>query len=146
MEFFSGLDVRHGRDGDLRGGRQRQGGLADDGCDLPEAFKAALRPYLGRLRRVGHEAGTLSPRLHPELLKLGLPAMRLETQRVRAALKAQRNKTEGGCLGIAHLMRTGWFRTAHIKSEACYRVRLLLTHRSLAPSERTKKSPLQRHP
>src|SRR5437762_10689097 len=26
-------------------------------------------------------------------------------------------------------MRTGWFRKAHIKSEACYRLRLLLTHR-----------------
>jgi transposase len=26
-------------------------------------------------------------------------------------------------------MRTGWFRQAHIKSEACYRLRLLLTHR-----------------
>jgi hypothetical protein len=31
-------------------------------------------------------------------------------------------------LGLAHLMRTGWFRQAHIKSEACYRLRLLLTH------------------
>lgn len=26
-------------------------------------------------------------------------------------------------------MRTGWFRQAHIKSEACYRVRLLLVQR-----------------
>jgi hypothetical protein len=28
------------------------------------------------LRRVGHEAGALLPWLHPELLKLGLPANR----------------------------------------------------------------------
>lgn len=26
-------------------------------------------------------------------------------------------------------MRTGWFGKAHVKSEACYRLRLLLTHR-----------------
>jgi transposase len=26
-------------------------------------------------------------------------------------------------------MRTGWFRAAHVKSEECYRMRLLLTHR-----------------
>jgi transposase len=53
----------------------------------------------------------------------------LETH-VRAALKAQRNKTDRtDALGLAHLMRTGWFKTAHIKSEACYRLRLLLTHR-----------------
>ena len=44
--------------------------------------------------------------------------------------KAQRNKTDKtDALGLAHLMRTGWFRTAHVKSEACYRLRLLLTHR-----------------
>jgi transposase len=96
----------------------------------PEAIRDALKPYLGRLRRVGHEAGALSPWLHPKLLKLGLPAVCLETQHVRAALKAQRNKTDAAdALGIAHIMRTGWFRKAHIKSEACYRLRLLLTHR-----------------
>ena len=54
--------------------------------------------------------------------KLGLPAVCLETQHVRAALSAQRNKTdEADALGIAHIMRTGWFRQAHIKSESCYR-------------------------
>ncbi|MEK9285748.1 IS110 family transposase, partial [Bradyrhizobium sp. ISRA442] len=96
----------------------------------PDAIKAALTPYRGRLRRLGHEAGSLSPWLHPELLKLGLPAVCLETFHVRAALKAQRNKTDRtDALGLAHLMRTGWFRKAHIKSEACYRLRLLLTHR-----------------
>jgi transposase len=31
------------------------------------------------LRRVGHEAGALSPWLHPELLRLGLRAICLET-------------------------------------------------------------------
>ena len=96
----------------------------------PDAIKVALKPFLGRLRRLGHEAGALSPWLRGELLKLGLPAVCLETQHVRAALKAQRNKTDRtDALGLAHLMRTGWFRQAHIKSEACYRLRLLLTHR-----------------
>lgn len=32
-------------------------------------------------------------------------------------------------LSVAHLMRTAWFRQAYIKSESCYRTRLLLTHR-----------------
>jgi len=49
---------------------------------------------------------------------------------VRAALRAQRNETDKtDALGLALLMRTGWFHQAHIKSEACYRLRLLLTHR-----------------
>jgi transposase len=96
----------------------------------PDAIKLSLKPYLGRLRRVGHEAGSLSPWLHPGLLRLGLPAVCLETHHVRAALKAQRNNTDkADALGIAHIMRTGWFRKAQIKSEPCYRLRLLLTHR-----------------
>src|SRR3546814_8949054 len=49
---------------------------------------------------------------------------------VRAAMSAQRNKTDAtDALGLAHIMRTGWFRAAHIKTEACYRVRLLLVQR-----------------
>lgn len=49
---------------------------------------------------------------------------------MRAAMGAQRNKTDAAdALGIAHLMRTGWFRQAHIKTEACYRTRLLLSQR-----------------
>ena len=64
------------------------------------------------------------------MLKPGLPAVCLETQHARAALSAQRNKTDkADALGIAHIMRTGWFRQAHIKSESCYRIRLLLTQR-----------------
>ena len=50
--------------------------------------------------------------------------------RLRAALSAQRNKTDAAdALGIAHIMRTGWFREAHIKTEDCYRIRLLLVQR-----------------
>jgi len=42
---------------------------------------------------------------------------------------AQRNKTDAtDALGIAHIVRTGWFK-AFIKSEPSYRMRLLLTQR-----------------
>lgn len=71
----------------------------------PEAILAILEPFLERLRRVGQEAGSLSRWLHPELKKLGLPAICPGTVRVRAAMSAQRNKTDKA-LGIAHLMRT----------------------------------------
>lgn len=68
--------------------------------------------------------------LHPELKKLDLPVVCLETQHVRAALSGQRNKTDkADALGIAHIMRTGWFRQAYIKSQSCYRTKLLLTRR-----------------
>jgi transposase len=49
---------------------------------------------------------------------------------VRAALSAQRNKTDAAdALGLAHIVRTVWYRQAHIKSEACHRLRLLLKHK-----------------
>lgn len=45
-------------------------------------------------------------------------------------MSAQCNRTDKpDALDIAHLMRTGRFRQAYIKSESCYRTRLFLTHR-----------------
>jgi transposase len=101
----------------------------------PAAIRAARRhscnkPFLRRLRRVGHEAGALSPWLQPQLLALGLPVVCLEATHVRSALNARRNKTDAAeALDIAHRVRTGWYQSAYIKSEACYRLRLLLTPR-----------------
>ncbi|RWE35895.1 IS110 family transposase [Mesorhizobium sp.] len=130
MEFFCGLDVAMDETAvcvvDDHGAVHLETTAVTD----PDALFAVLKPFLPRMRRVGHEAGSLSPWLHPELKKLGLPAVCLETQHVRAAMSAQRNKTDkADALGIAHIMRTGWFRQAHIKSESCYRTKLLLTHR-----------------
>ncbi|CCD90978.1 transposase [Bradyrhizobium sp. ORS 375] len=130
MEFFCGLDVGMDQTAicvfDDKGEVLLEVAVMTD----PDAIKGALSSYLGLLRRVGHEAGALSPWLHGELLRLGLPAICLATQHVRAALYAQRNKTDRtDALGIAHIIRTGWFRRAHIKTEPCYRLRLLLTHR-----------------
>ena len=75
MEFFSGLDVGMDETAicvvDDKGKVVLQTTVVTD----PEAIKLALKPYLGRLRRVGHETGSLSPRLHLELLKLGLPVV-----------------------------------------------------------------------
>ncbi|CCD89710.1 Protein of unknown function; Putative transposase (fragment) [Bradyrhizobium sp. ORS 285] len=64
MEFFCGLDV---------GMDQTAICVVDDKGEVllevavmtdPDAIKGAVSPYLGRLRRVGHEAGALSPWLH----------------------------------------------------------------------------------
>ena len=89
-----------------------------------------LKPYAAKLRRVGHEAGSLSPWLQVELKQRGLPAICVEAWHARAALSAMRNKTDkADARGIAHIMRTGWFREVHVKSDASYRLRLLLTQR-----------------
>ena len=54
----------------------------------------------------------------------------LEAWHARAALSAMRNKTDkADARGIAHIVRTGWFREVHVKSQESYRLRLLLTQR-----------------
>lgn len=116
MEYFAGLDVSVDETAICVVGDDGQVVLETSVETDPVMIAEALRRYAGRLRRVGHEAGSLSPWLHTGLLEIGIPAVCLETRHVRAALSAQRNKTDAAdALGIAHIMRTGWFRQAHIK-------------------------------
>jgi len=130
MEYFAGLDVSIDETAICVVSDSGDVVLETSVATDPAAIAAALASYSGRLRRAGHEAGALSPWLHPELLAIGVPAVCLETRHVRAAMSAQRNKTDAAdALGIAHIMRTGWFRQAHIKSEGSYRIRLLLVQR-----------------
>jgi transposase len=110
MEFFSGLDVSIGETAiyvvDDKGAVHLQTSFPTDG----EAIMQVLKPFLARLRRVGHEVGSLSPWLHPELVKRGLPAVCLETQHVRTAMSAQRNKMVccSATIRMEALRRTGW--------------------------------------
>jgi hypothetical protein len=67
-----------------------------------------LKPHASKLRRVGHEAGSLSPWLQVELKQRGLPAICLETWHARAALSAMRNETDKvDGRSLAHIMRAG---------------------------------------
>jgi transposase len=96
----------------------------------PESIYAALSQYVARIQRVGHEAGSFSPWLQVELTALGLPAVCLEAFHARSAMSAMRNKTDRtDAQAIAHIVRTGWFKQVHVKSDESYRLRLLLTHR-----------------
>lgn len=96
----------------------------------PKAIRQALKPYAKRLERLGHETGSLAPWLHKELKAMGLPIVCLEAAHARAALSAMRNKTDrNDARGLAHILRTGWYRSVHIKSDESYRLRLLLTAR-----------------
>lgn len=130
MAHFAGLDVSMDETAvcvvDDHGAVLLQTSVATE----PEAIAEALAPFAATLKRAGHEAGALSTWLQPELTALGVPAVCLETRHVRAAMSAQRNKTDAtDALGLAHLVRTGWFKQAHVKTEGVYRLRLLLVHR-----------------
>ena len=96
----------------------------------PAIIFAALASYRSRLDRVGHEAGTVAPWLHRELTAMGLPMVLMEARHAAVALQVQRNKTDKhDARGLAHLVRAGWYRPVHVKSEESPRLRLLLCHR-----------------
>ena len=99
---------------------------------VPEAIGLALKEWKGSIERVGLEAQALSPWLSVELIRLGLPAIVVETVHMQRALSAQRNKTDrNDARGIAQMMRTGWFRAVHVKSPESQQLRFLLSGRRL---------------
>lgn len=80
--------------------------------------------------RVGLEAGPLSPWLHAGLREAGLPAICIETRRMKGATAAMAVKTDrNDARAIAHAMRVGWFTTVHVKSTESQELRLLLSNR-----------------
>ena len=82
------------------------------------------------MARIGLEAGPLSQWLFADMEEAGLPVSLLETRHVRGAFKAMTIKTDRkDAMGIAQLMRMGWFRPVHCKSLAAQEVRSLLTAR-----------------
>lgn len=130
MEYFAGLDVAMKETAicvvDAEGKTIIEGKAASE----PDAIADFLHPFRDKLRRVGHEAGALSPWLQRGLIERDLKVVCLETIHVRSVLKAQRNKTDkNDARGLAQMLRTGWFREVHVKSDESYRLRLLLTHR-----------------
>lgn len=98
----------------------------------PEALAAALLATGLTFARVGLEAGPLSQWLHAGLTRAGLPAILIETRRLRAATKTMPVKTDrNDARAIAQVVRTGWFRAVHVKSEVAQELRALLTARKL---------------
>lgn len=137
MKHYAGLDVSLKETSicivDEGGNIVREGQT----CSDPAAITAFLQAAGVRLARVGLEAGSLSPWLYHELLAVGCPVYCLETRHVKAALKAQTVKTDrNDARGIAHIMRTGWFRAVHVKSTQSQKLRVLLNNRRCLLSKR----------
>jgi transposase len=130
MEHFVGLDVATLKSAVCVVDREGEIVFETEVETDPVIIVEVLKPWAATLRGLGHEAGALAPWLHAGLLEAGIPTSCLETRHVRASLGAQRNKTDrNDARGIAQLMRTGWFKTIHMKSRDCYRIRLILVHR-----------------
>ena len=136
MEHFAGLDVSVKETSvcivDETGKITREVKVASE----PDALLAVLSNPLYHFKRVGLEAGPLSQWLFSALAEAGLPAICVETRHMRAALKAQINKTDrNDARGIAQMMRVGLYRPVHVKTVRSQKLRMLLTHRKLLQSK-----------
>jgi transposase len=136
MEHFAGLDVSVKETSvcivDDAGKIVREVKVASE----PDALLAALANPAYRFKRIGLEAGPLSQWLFSALAEAGLPVICVETRHMRAALKAQINKTDrNDARGIAHMMRAELYRPVHVKTLRSQKLRMLLTHRKLLQSK-----------
>ena len=129
MKYYAGLDVSLDETAvcivDEDGIVIREGKVASEPDDL-HAWIAAAGVTLTRL---GLEAGPLSPWLHAGLRAAGLPAICIETRRMKGATAAMAVKTDrNDARAIAHAMRTGWFTAVHVKTPGTQELRLLLSN------------------
>ena len=136
MEHFAGLDVSVKETSvcvvDDTGKIIREVKVASE----PGTLLAVLKNPAYHLKRIGLEAGPLSQWLFSALAEAGLPAICVETRHMRAALKAQINKTDrNDARGIAQMMRVGLYRPVHVKTVRSQKLRMLLTHRKLLQSK-----------
>ena len=96
----------------------------------PEAIMAWLTPLDLFIGKVGLEIGGLARWLHDQLRAAGLPAVCIDPRRLRGLTKTMPVKTDrNDARAIAQVMRVGWYRAVHVKSEASQELRMLLTNR-----------------
>ncbi len=130
MKYFAGLDVSLQETAicvvDEDGTIVTEGKAASDPDDLGRWLAATGLA----ITRVGLEAGPLSPWLHAGLREAGLPAICIETRRMKGATAAMAVKTDrNDARAIAHAMRVGWFTAVHVKTAESQELRLLLSNR-----------------
>jgi transposase len=130
VEQYVGLDVSLEATAicvvDGMGAVVREGVVESD----PEAIGRFLEPYRGRVKRIGLEAGGLSPWLWHGLDGLAWPVICIEPRRMHAYAKASPVKTDRrDARLIAQAMRAGMYVAVHVKSSDGQRLRMLLSSR-----------------
>jgi len=130
MEYYAGIDVSLEASSvcvvDASGKIVREAKVASD----PQALALFFGEVGCELTRIGIEACPLSQWLHAGLSAAGFPVVLLEVRHVKAAISAMAVKTDrNDARGIAQLLRMGWYRPVHCKSQSSQDVRALLTAR-----------------
>ena len=131
MTRFVGLDVSHKLTAicivDETGRRLWRGQCATS----PGQIERMVRGHAGEDAMIGVETGPMTPWLVHELRARELNVTCLDARHASAALKMQMNKTDqNDAEGLAQIMRTGWYRSVHVKSLDAHRARALLGARA----------------
>ncbi|WP_454693364.1 IS110 family transposase [Achromobacter aegrifaciens] len=96
----------------------------------PKAIRGFLVLQGCEQAKIGMETGPLAVWLYHSLRIANLDVDCIHAQHVHAALSVQLNKTDqNDALGIARLIRSGWYRQTHVKSLDCHHQRLMMTAR-----------------
>src|SRR3954447_6935278 len=130
MKVYIGLDVSLASISicviDEAGAIVREGKVL---CE-PDDVADFVSEWSSDIARIGLEAGAMSEWIAGALLDQNLPVFCLETRQVKAALSAMVVKTDrNDARGIAQVVRSGWFKTVHVKSLISQRCRTLVTAR-----------------
>jgi len=136
MKYYVGLDVSIketsvcivNQDGDI---------LAEKSVlSEPKNIAQYLQSQKIKYERVGIEAGCITPWLYHELIALDFPMVCIETRHAKAAMDAQNMKTDrNDARGIAHIMRTSWYKEVHVKSHDTHKTRVLINNRKCLQSK-----------
>ena len=132
MSVFAGLDVSSKHTSVCVVDKEGAVLLESEVLTDPKVIQQVLRPYRRRLRHIGIEACSTGMWLQRALAERGVDALVIEACHAHTSLSVMRNKTDrNDALGIAQLMRLGWFKVVHVKSDHARRLRLLLGCRKL---------------
>jgi transposase len=97
----------------------------------PEQISRVVTRHGGKDARLGLETGPMSPWLVHELRGRGLNVTCLDARHAKAALSMRINKTDqNDAEGLAQIIRTGWYRSVHVKSLDAHKARALLGARA----------------
>lgn len=100
-------------------------------ASTPEAIADTLRRRAPHATRIALETGPMSAWHWRGLSAVGLPAVCIDARHAKAALAMRVNKTDANdALGLAQIVRTGWYREVHVKSERGHLTRGLLAARA----------------
>ena len=137
MKYYAGLDVSQDKtsicvvnhDGDII----KETSVYSDPKSIADFLIKINLPF----DRIGFESGPISAWLYKGLAEKNLPIFCIDARHTNAALKAQNVKTDrNDARGIAHIMRTGWFKNTHVKSDESQKLRMLLNTRKTLVARR----------